>query len=149
MASKFEDPKPLELYRICELSSDPFDVTEREIKAVETQLLRRLDWRLVRTTHFQLLSYISQHSDQPTLQLARFLIELAIIKDLSRKHLKSSLVVASLGLAESILRSKASKNRLRVKWEEDLNWVRCYEKLSKAYLQQNNGHGYLHQKYGG
>lgn len=70
--------------------------------------------------------------------MALFLIDLAIIKGLSREFRKTVLVTASLDIAESVFKKKLQTNKVRrqfkkMEMESDLD---CFERLRALYYEK-------------
>lgn len=85
---------------------------------MEYKILDKLNWKLVRTTHLQLLALVATEQDGPVITLSKYLIELAIHKGLSRSFKQSTVVAASVSLAESVLRRKLPANDIRRQFNE-------------------------------
>lgn len=141
IASKYEEIYPPRMQNYVQVTDSSYSVTE--LKNMEGKILLSLDFSLNHTTPLTILEAVSEKwsrdyagkltkEGQKSLSMCKYIIELSLFEGLGKDYCMKTLVLASLMLADAVLKVKTDKKVLQEEQAEKETLMKCFKEMCIA-----------------
>lgn len=138
IASKYEEIYPPRMQNYVQVTDSCYTVSE--LKAMESKVLLALKFNLTYTTPLQILEAVIEkwpkdHHGKLTresmkiLNMCKYIIELSLFEGLGREYCMKTVVVSSIMLADSVLKTKSDSKVLETDKE---SIMKCFKDMCQA-----------------
>ena len=105
IASKYEEIYPPRTKNYVEVTADTY--TLKDLKAMEGNIIKALNFELNRTTTLQLLEAVKADIPEKHISFCKYVLELSLFQGVAKTYSPYAMVVGALSLADSVFKTKS------------------------------------------